>query len=150
MQYRLVKLGIDSARLTTDSGVDLAAYAPASASASTIQVKTQAVPSPSGGKGALSVGFFFPDDLRAELLAVTLLSEDTVWLFTRDEARARAQQHNRRGMRQLYWYMEPRPVRAGVTSPLHSGDLAPYLLEHRIGELFGIDVLPSSDEEAAG
>lgn len=149
VQYRLVKLGIDSARLTTDSGVDLVAYAPGSASASTIQVKTQAVPSPSGGKGALSVGFFFPDDLRAELLAVTLLSEDIVWLFTRDEARALAQQHNRRGVRQLYWYMEPRPPRPGVTSPRHAGDMAPYLLEQRISELFGLDGVPSSADEAA-
>lgn len=138
VQYRLVKLGIDSARLTTDSGVDLVAYAPGSAGAATIQVKTQAAPAPSGGKGALSVGFFFPDDLRAELLAVTLLSDDRVWLFTRDEARELAQQHNARGMRQLYWYIEPRPTRSGAIAPRHSGDMAPYLLEHRVGALFGV------------
>lgn len=138
VQYRLVKLGIDTARLTTDSGVDLVAYAPGSASAVTIQVKTQTAPSPSGGKGALSVGFFFPDDLRAELLAVALLSTDVVWLFTRDEARVLAQQHNAKGMRQLYWYMKPRPPRVGVAAPRHAGDMEPYLLERRVGDLFGV------------
>ena len=150
MQYRLVKLGIDSARLTTDSGVDLVAYAPGSASASTIQVKTQAVPSPSGGKGALSVGFFFPDDLRAQMLAVTLLSSDAVWLFTKDEARALAQQHNARGMRQLYWYLEPRPARLGVAPPRHAGDMAAYLLERRVGELFGVSAMPPAASVEAG
>lgn len=40
VQYRLLKFGIDSARLTTDSGIDLVAYAPGSSTAVTIQVKT--------------------------------------------------------------------------------------------------------------
>lgn len=135
VQYRLVKLGIDSARLTTDSGVDLVAYAPGATTAVTIQVKTQATPTPSGGKGAMSVGFFFPDDLRAELLAVALLSTDDVWLFTRDEARNLAQQFNSKGNRQLYWYMQPRPPRAGAAAPRHAGDMDPYLLERRVPDL---------------
>lgn len=156
VQYRLVKVGIDSARLTTDSGVDLVAYSPGATSAVTIQVKTQATPTPSGGKGALSVGFFFPDNLRAQLLAVTLLSTDAVWLFTREEARELAQQFNTRGNRQLYWYMQPRPPRAGASAPRHAGDMEPYLLERRIPDLFGIpQVLPDDvsvlpDPEALG
>ena len=141
VQYRRVKRGIDTARLTTDSGVDLVAYAPGSASAVTIQVKTQTAPSPSGGKGALSVGFFFPDDLRAQLLAVTLLSSDAVWLFTREEARELAQQHNARGVRQLYWYMEERPGRGAAAAPRHAGDMEPYLLERRVGDLFGVPAI---------
>lgn len=40
VQYRLLKLGIDSARLTTDSGIDLVAFAPGSSTAVSIQVKT--------------------------------------------------------------------------------------------------------------
>lgn len=140
VQYRLVKLGIDSARLTTDSGVDLVAYSPGANTAHTIQVKTQRAASPSGGKGALSVGFFFPHELRAEMLALTLLETDDVWIFTRDEARQLAQQNNARGMRQLYWYSEPRPPRAGSPAPLHAGDMKPYLLEHRAAFLFTADV----------
>lgn len=148
VQYRLVKLGIDSARLTTDSGVDLVAYSPGALAAVTIQVKTQATPTPSGGKGALSVGFFFPDDLRAQLLAVTLLSTDEVWLFTRDEARDLAQQFNTRGNRQLYWYMQPRPKRAGSPAPRHAGEMEPFLLERRISDLFGIHQPSSADADA--
>jgi len=138
VQYRLVKLGIDTARLTTDSGVDLVAYAPGSASAVTIQVKTQTAPSPAGGKGALSVGVFFPDDLRAQLLAVAVLSSDAVWLFTRDEARELAQQHSARGVRQLYWYVDERPGRAGAPAPRHAGDMDPFVLERRVTDLFGV------------
>lgn len=138
VQYRLLKLGIDSARMTTDSGIDLVVYSPRRAEAVTVQVKTQTVPSPSGGKGAMSVGFYFPDDLRAEFLALALLSTDQVWLFTRDEARELAQQHNAKGNRQLYWYMQQRPGRGAGQAPLHAGDVEQYLLEGRTAALFGV------------
>lgn len=139
VQYRLLKLGIDSARMTTDSGIDLVVYSPLQAQAVTVQVKTQTAPSPSGGKGALSVGFYFPDDLRAEILALALLSTDQVWLFTRDEARELAQQHNSKGNRQLYWYMQQRPARGvGQQAPLHAGDVEQHLLERRTAALFGV------------
>ena len=36
VQYKLLKLGIDSARLTTDSGIDQVRYLPESKSAATI------------------------------------------------------------------------------------------------------------------
>jgi hypothetical protein len=35
VQYQLLKMGIDSARMTTDAGVDLVVYAPGDRSAST-------------------------------------------------------------------------------------------------------------------
>ncbi len=44
VQYKLLKLGIDSARLTTDSGIDQVMYLPESKSAATIQVKTKNKP----------------------------------------------------------------------------------------------------------
>lgn len=40
VQYRLLKLGIDSALLTTDVGVDLVVYSPTEGRAITVQVKT--------------------------------------------------------------------------------------------------------------
>lgn len=144
VQYRLLKLGIDSARMTTDSGIDLVVYSPLRAEAVTVQVKTQTAPSPSGGKGALSVGFYFPDDLRAEILALALLSTDQVWLFTRDEARELAQQHNAKGNRQLYWYMQQRPARGLGQAPLHAGDVAHHLLERRTAALFGVPAAASA------
>ncbi len=36
VQYQLLKMGIDSARMTTDAGVDLVVYAPGDRSASTV------------------------------------------------------------------------------------------------------------------
>jgi hypothetical protein len=39
VQYQLLKLGIDSARLTTDAGVDLVVYAPGDRSATTTRVR---------------------------------------------------------------------------------------------------------------
>lgn len=41
VQYKLVKEEIDSARLTTDAGVDLVAYSPNGSKAYTIQIKTK-------------------------------------------------------------------------------------------------------------
>ena len=35
VQYQLLKMGIDSARMTTDAGIDLVVYAPGNRSAST-------------------------------------------------------------------------------------------------------------------
>lgn len=46
VQYRLLKVGIDSARLTTDAGIDLVVYAPGNAAAMTVQVKTNFLPGP--------------------------------------------------------------------------------------------------------
>jgi hypothetical protein len=135
VQYRLLKLGIDSARLTTDSGIDLVVYSPANAAATTVQVKAAREPQASGGTGKLAVGWTFPHELRAEILAVAVLSLDEVWLFTLAEARAVAQQHRPGGSRRLYWYTDPTIVqRAGV--PLKLTDMDDYLLDRRAPMLF--------------
>jgi hypothetical protein len=116
IQYRLLKLGIDSARMTTDSGVDLVVYSPMTGMATTVQVKTVLAPAPAGGRGRDAIGWSFPHRLRAQLLAVALLSEDKAWLFTTDEALAIAQQHAASGLDRLYWYTDPNtPQRDGVT-----------------------------------
>ena len=41
VQYRLLLLGIESAPMSTDNGIDLVAYSPRLAQAITIQVKTR-------------------------------------------------------------------------------------------------------------
>lgn len=138
VQYRLLKYGIDSARLTTDSGVDLVVYSPADARAHTVQVKTQRAPRPSGGHGPLSTGWFFPHDLAAEFLAVVLLSSDRVWLFTRNEARELAQEHSARGIRQIHWLTEPATRRDG-SARRSAADMEPYSLDSRVSEVFGYE-----------
>jgi hypothetical protein len=70
VQYQLLKIGIDSARMTTDAGVDLVVYAPRDRSASTVQVKANMGAKPAGGRrGPLSRGWYFPDPCPAQLPA---------------------------------------------------------------------------------
>ena len=106
VQYKLLKFGIDSAAMTTDSGVDLVAYSPKSNRSFTIQVKTQERPSQGGGKGKLSLGWDLRDSSPAELVAVTDLSTDSVWLFTHAEYEKYAQQHSEKGILKLYMYVD--------------------------------------------
>jgi hypothetical protein len=134
VQYQLVKLGIDSARLTTDAGVDLVVYAPGDRSASTVQVKANLGPKPSGGRGPLSRSWYFPHHCPAQLIALAALDTDTVWLFTLEEARGLAQQHSDRGIRQLYWRLEP--AMPGAAAPRHEGQMDAYLLVNRALQLF--------------
>lgn len=135
VQYQLLKLGIDSARLTTDAGIDLVVYAPGTGAATTVQVKTVERATPAGGRGRLAIGWNFPHDTPATLLAFTYLQEDTVWLFTVADARRVAQQHTSSGQRRLYWYTDlSTPQRDGV--PLLQPDLDWHLLQYRAPVLF--------------
>jgi hypothetical protein len=148
VQYRLLKHEVDSARLTTDSGMDLVAYSPLSSRAVTIQVKTVLKPVPAGGKGAPAHGWWFPDSCKADLLALVRLSTDSVWLFTLPEARDLSQQHNK-GRRQLYWY-------AGAHVPPGSRaerDVERYLLDARVYDLFlgaAADRVRAHDDHSSG
>ena len=51
VQQQLLMYGIESAPMTTDTGVDLVAYSTRQADAVTIQVKSKWKPKPGGGKG---------------------------------------------------------------------------------------------------
>lgn len=106
VQYKLLKHGVDSAAMTTDSGIDLVAYSPKSNRSFTIQVKTKEKPSPAGGKGKLSLGWDLRDNSPAELVAVTDLSTDSVWLFTHTEYEKFAQQHSKKGILKLYMFVD--------------------------------------------
>jgi hypothetical protein len=134
VQYQLLKMGIDSARMTTDAGVDLVVYAPGDRSASTVQVKTNMSPNPAGGPGPLSRRWFFPDQCPAQLLAFVALDTDTAWLFTLKEAQEPAQQRSIKGNCQLYWRLNAAPV--GRRSPLHEAQMADYLLPTKAARLF--------------
>jgi hypothetical protein len=135
VQYMLLKKGIDSARMTTDKGVDLVAYSPRTGRAVTIQVKCMEKPVLAGGKGKKALGWFLADDCPSELVAAADLEDNRVWLFTMAEFRAEAKQHSASGKRQLYMYVE-KPLRTKHGKAMVS-DYAPYLLENRIDELFG-------------
>lgn len=134
VQYRLLKFGIDSARLTTDAGIDLVVYAPRTARATTVQVKCNLAATPAGGKGQLSRGWSFPDTCPAQLLALAALDSDRVWLFTIEEARGLAQQHSPSGIRKLYWFVQA-PT-GGASGARYEAQMTQFLLEERAPKLF--------------
>jgi hypothetical protein len=106
VQYKLLKLGIDSSAMTTDSGIDLVAYSPVSKKAYTIQVKTKEQPSLGGGKGKRSLVWDLRDSSPAQMVAVTDLSTDSVWLFWHEDFVASAQQHSDKGNFKFYMYVD--------------------------------------------
>ncbi|MCG6280105.1 hypothetical protein [Vibrio diabolicus] len=129
VQYKLLKHGVDSALMTTDSGIDLVAYSPKTNRPYTIQVKTKESPSKSGGKGKLSLAWDLRANSPAELVAITDLSTDSVWLFTHAEFTEFAQQHSEKGNLKLYMYVDE-TVNTTKSKALKS-QFESYLIENR-------------------
>src|SRR6267154_2155816 len=94
VQYRLLLLGIDSAPMSTDTGIDLVAYSPIAKQPLTIQVKSNLKPKPGGGKGKAALDWWLPDDTPAMLIALVDLSEPRLWMFKSQEMVNLAQQHS--------------------------------------------------------
>ena len=92
VQFSLLSAGIESAPMTTDSGIDLVAYAPKDQKALTIQVKTNLQPKPAGGRGRPTLDWWIPRNSPAQTFAFVDLSQKRIWLFTRTELEERAQQ----------------------------------------------------------
>lgn len=134
VQYQLLKLGIDSARLTTDAGIDLVVYAPRDRSATTVQVKANLGAKRLGGPGAPLRSWYFPHDCRAQVLALVALDTDTVWMLTLEEAHALAQQHSGKGVRQIYWRLEAGP--GGPTPRRCEAQMADHLLVAKAHQFF--------------
>lgn len=105
VQYRLLLRGIESAPMSTDSGVDLVAYAPFAAQPVTIQVKANHKAKPGGGKGKLALDWWVSEATPAQYVALVDLSSEQVWLFSRDELIACAQQRSS-GRLHLYMYTD--------------------------------------------
>jgi hypothetical protein len=125
VQYQLLKYGVDSARLTTDSGIDLVMYVPGTKEAATIQVKATNDPKPAPGKTTPRIGLIFPDSCKAQWLATADLSRDRVWLMRTEQARQMAQQHRPDGTRALYWDID---TTERIGKPYAETDLDPYIL----------------------
>jgi hypothetical protein len=60
VQYQLLKMGIDSSRMTIDAGIDLVVYAPGTRTASTVQVKTNMGRQTSGWTWRAIAGLVLP------------------------------------------------------------------------------------------
>lgn len=130
--YKLLKHGIDSARLTTDDGIDLVIYSPRERKASTIQVKAAWEHRAAGGKGALTLGWAFSRDCPAEYLAVVDLSRDRAWLFTMEQAVELAQEKPASGKCRIYWYADDAKV---GSSPRRESDMREYEIERVLSRI---------------
>ena len=143
VQYRLLKHGIESARMTTDAGVDLVVYDSRLGRARTVQVKTCGQPKPAGGKGRPALDWWLSKTCPAELIALCDLSTDGAWIFDRGQFEHHKQQETDRSYH-FCMYIEPDYVaRVGK----HVRDFDCYLLEQRIPHLFGMEhgpeIMPS-------
>ena len=133
VQYELLSQGIDSARMTTDSGIDLVAYSGVKGRSFTIQVKTNLTPKPGAGK-APAIDWWVSEDCPAEFYAFVDLSTRRVWLMTKQELASSAQQRSG-GRLHIYMY-----TNAGSESVAYSrhGDarFSEFLFENRVSSLF--------------
>ena len=132
VQYQLLRQGIDSAALTTDSGIDLVAYSSKNAKALTIQVKTNEKPKPSGGKGSLALDWWLRENSPAELVALVNLESNEIWLFTHSEFSAAAQQ-NSKGKLHFYMYLSDE---VKTTKKALKSQFSAFLIENQIKCLF--------------
>jgi hypothetical protein len=139
VQYLLLLGGVDSALMSTDSGVDLVAYASKMPGPMTIQVKTNLRPKASGGKGKSALDWWISDQMpwSSQLVALVDLSTQRLWMFKSEEVPTLAQQHPK-GRYHLHMYTDPtaRPKKLNRLS--HVYEFEKYLLSNRARELFGI------------
>jgi len=129
VQYKLLKLGFESAPMTTDSGVDLVLFSPSSGEVLTVQVKANDAPKPGGGKGKLALDWWIAEDCPSELAAFLDVSADTAWLMTKEELSGFAQQ--RSGGRFHFYMYTDSSARPRGAKPAMRADFDAHLLERK-------------------
>jgi hypothetical protein len=135
IQYKLLLRGIESALLTTDTGIDLVAYSPRKREPVTIQVKTNLKAKPGGGRGKMALDWWVDHKTPADIVALTDLASENVWLFTMAELRTSAQQSSgNRYHFYMYTDLSVKPRKGRRPSLL--ADFADYLLERRRSKIF--------------
>ena len=134
VQQQLLLHGIESAPLTTDTGVDLVAFSPGKRDAITIQVKANLKPKPAGGTGKPALDWWVPDYSPADLLAFVDLESNRVWLVKNEEMVDIAQQHPE-GRYHFFMATDPTATTRGDGKPVHDYDFQKYLLENRVHKL---------------
>jgi hypothetical protein len=100
----------------------------------TIEVYTNLRPKPAGGKGRAALDWMLDGRSTADLIAVTDLSADRVWLFRREEAFRLAQQHPASGGHHLVMVTDPGLTRSKHERILDS-DFSEFLLQRRATDL---------------
>lgn len=122
--------------MSTDSGIDLVAYAPSCKYPVTIQVKTNLKPKPGGGKGRAAVDWWLPENSPAGLVAFVNLESQAVWVMSHAEVQKYAQQHSN-GKYHLYMYTDPTASPKKGNHQVHAYEFEAFRLENRACKLFG-------------
>lgn len=136
VQLRLLLLGIESAPLSTDVGVDLVAYSPLSKRPLTIQVKTNLRAKPGGGKGKAALDWWVPVASPAQYMALVDLSSERVWLLSHEELASHAQQQSS-GRLHIYMYTDPTARARSINRLAHVHEFERFLLANCADRVFG-------------
>lgn len=134
VQLELLKRGVESAPMTTDSGIDLVAYSDRRRDALTIQVKANERPKPGGGTGRLALDWWVPADSPADLVAFVDHSSARIWLLTMKELAASAQQQSS-GRYHFFMSVDP-AYKPKKDRPSRDSEFERFLLERRLDSLF--------------
>lgn len=137
VQYALLSHGVESAPMSTDTGIDLVAFSPVSKLPSTIQVKTNLAAKPGGGRGALLLDWWLRESSPAQLVALVDMTAPRIWLFTHAEVADLAQQKTAGGRMHIFMKLEASRLRKdGRLQQVK--DFDSFLLEKRVAALFGV------------
>jgi hypothetical protein len=133
VQYTLLRHGVESAALMTDTGIDLVAYLPGRKRAMTIQVKANLKPKPGGGRGAMALDWWVRKDSPAEMVALVDLETENVWFLPHKKLEKIAQQKNTDRLHFYFYVDEKRRSRskhnAGYTHLLISQQMKGLLAQ---------------------
>lgn len=135
VQYMLLKHGVESARLTTDPGVDLVAFRDIKQKPVTIQVKTCSPRSelkyPTGGKW---LEWWVSDECAADYVAVVDFDRQKFWLLSTGEFRQRGARTG--GGHRLWWYI---PGHEYGSTKKREEKFKEYEMDAAIPKVFGLE-----------
>jgi len=136
VQYYLLQNGIESAPMTTDSGIDLVAYSSKGNKAITIQVKACLKPKKGGGKGRYILDWFTPTKCNAQIFAFVDLKQKQIWLVKSKELESVAQQKSSIKYH-FFMALDPEAKDRKDKKKFRIFEFEKYKLENRLTSLFG-------------
>ena len=135
VQYKLLLNGIESAQMTTDSGIDLVAYTSHLKKALTIQVKTNLKPKPGGGKGKDALDWWLPKKSDAQFFALVELENQLIWIIPSEEVKKISQQCPPKGYH-LFMVIDPSAKDRKDGKRFRMFEFEEYRLENMFHKIF--------------